>query len=174
MKHFHITDEMMSKATTYMPLQSKQDIARQIADLCLVPMKTAEQNKPGEKILAMPYLRAEDTALKQVLLLRTLLGYYFDIEVEDTDNAQEQYDYYAGAHIFNQLERYKSTEYKASAFDILSDFKDFRKMVETEIYNIRANWNDPIGRFTSAIQLFSTPENIEAIKAELERTKKEG
>ena len=169
MKHFIITDELMENAVSYMPLQMKEDIARQIADLCLIPMKTAEQNKTGEKLLAMPYLRAENVAHKQMLLLRTLLSFYFDVEVDANENGYEQYDFYAGAHIYNQLERFKSTEYKAKAFDILSDFKEFRKMVETEIYNIRANWNDPIGRFTAAMQILSTPENIMALREELKK-----
>ena len=166
---FIITDEIMAKAKTYMPLADKEDLAKQIADLCLVPMKTAEQNKIGEKLLAMPYLRAEDMAQKQMLLLRTLLGFYFDVEVDPEENGYTQYDFYAGAHIYNQLERFKSTEYKTKAFDILSDFKDFKKMVDTEIYNIRANWNDPIGRFTAAMQILSTPENLKTLGEELKK-----
>ena len=112
-------------------------------------------------------------ATKQILLLRTLLGFYFDIEVTPEADAYEQYDFYAGEHIYNQLERYKSTAWKNKAFDILSDFKEFRKFVDTEIFNIRANWNDPVARFTAAVQILSTPENIKELWGELQRTSDE-
>lgn len=172
-KHFMITDDLMEKAKSYMPISEKRDLSRQIADLCLIPMKTAEQNRAGEKLLAMPNMRAEDMATKQILLLRTLLGFYFDIEVDSKADAYEQYDFYAGEHIYNQLERYKSTAWKNKAFDILSDFKEFRKFVDTEIFNIRANWNDPVARFTAAVQILSTPENIKELLGELQRTSDE-
>lgn len=173
MKNFIISDNLMEKAKSYMPLREKEDLAKQVADLCLVPMKTAEQNRAGEKLLAMPNMRGEDMALKQILLLNTLLGFYFDIEVDPEKDSYEQYDFYAGAHIFNQLERYKSTMWKNKAFDILSDFKEFRKMVDTEIFNIRANWNDPVARFTSAVQILSTPENVKTLLDELKKTSEE-
>lgn len=165
MEHFVVTKEMMSKALTYMPLESKVSLAKQIAELCIKDMKTADQNIPGEQILAMPYLKYEDTALKEVLILNTLLGYYLDVEVEINDKVgYEQYDYYAGGHIYNQLERFKSdSTLRDKAFDLLSDFKVFRKMVDTEIYNIKVNNNDPVARFTSAVQILSTPENIKEL-----------
>lgn len=169
MEHFIITDEIMERAKTYMPEQQKKELAKKIADLCLAPLKTAEQNKAGEKILAMPYLRGEDMSLKRILLLRALLGFYFDIEVDPNEDSYEQYDFYAGGHIYNQLERYKGTEYKSKAFDILFDFKEFKKTVETEIYNIRTNWNDSLGRIIAAVQVFSTPENIKALSEELKK-----
>lgn len=173
MKNFIISDNLMESAKSYMPLREKKDLAKQIADLCLVPMKTAEQNRAGEKLLAMPNMRSEDMALKQILLLNTLLGFYFDIKVDPEKDSYEQYDFYSGAHIFNQLERYKGTMWKNKAFDILSDFKEFRKMVDTEIFNIRQNWNDPVARFTSAVQILSTPENVKALMDELKSTSEE-
>lgn len=160
MEHFVVTKEMMTKANTYMPLASKESLARQIAELCIKDMKTADQNIPGEKIFAMPHLKYEDTSLKEVLILNTLLGFYLDIDV----NENIDYDYYAGGHIYNQLERFKSdSTLRDKAFDLLSDFKVFRKLVDTEIYNIKVNNNDPIARFTSAVQIFTTPENIKEL-----------
>ena len=164
----------MRAAKSYMPLKMKEELAEQIADLCLVPMKTAEQNRAGEKLLAMPNLRAEDMARKNILLMNTFLGFYFDIQIDEKKDSYDLYDFYCGGNIINQIERFKShPELKNKSFDLLSDFKEFKKMVETEIFNIRANWNDPIGRFTAAVQILSTPDNIKELLGELQRTSDE-
>ena len=174
MKTFIVTEEKMRAAKSYMPLKMKEELAEQIADLCLVPMKTAEQNRAGEKLLAMPNLRAEDMARKNILLMNTFLGFYFDIQIDEKKDSYDLYDFYCGGNIINQIERFKShPELKNKSFDLLSDFKEFKKMVETEIFNIRANWNDPIGRFTAAVQILSTPDNIKELLGELQRTSDE-
>mgnify|MGYP004541285733 FL=1 len=172
---FTLTKEQMKSAKTYMPLRDKAELAKQIAGLCLVDMKTAEQNRAGLKIVALPCLKEEDLAVKYILLQNTLLWYYFNIEINPEDkNGYDVYDSYACGNLMNQIERFKSdSELKDKAFDLLADFRDFRKMVDTEIYNRKANENDPIGRFTAAIQLISNPENMkqfaEILKQETEK-----
>lgn len=179
METYTITKETMRNAQSYMPLGQKESLARQIADLCVKPTKTAEQNKIGETLLALPTLQEEDSALKNMLLLNTLLGYYLDVELKETAENGEavdpyaRYDFYAGGHIMNQLERFKGdAELKNKAFDLLADYKDFKKMVETEVYNKKVRENDAMGRLTASLAVFADPETVKALAEQL-RTESE-
>lgn len=62
MEKFIITREMLKKANTYMPIGTKADVAATIAKNVLCEAPTAAQNKEGEKILALPYLKTESYA----------------------------------------------------------------------------------------------------------------
>lgn len=171
MEYFVLTKEMMLGAETYMPLAEKTANARAIAEACVRPMETAEQNKPADRLISLPMLCEEDYALKSILLLNALLGYYFDVDVDENMDPFEAYDFYAGGHILNQIERFKGDrETKDIAFDILEDFREFKKMVDTIIFNEKANANDPIGRLAASIEILSTPEAIQTLMDELQKT----
>lgn len=167
---FILTDEMMKKAKTYMPISEKIATAKVIAKNCVGNIKVAEQNKEGNKILSLPEIKSEDLALKTILLQNVLLGYYFDIDLDPNEDSYKQYDYYAGGHLLNQLERYKSNpELKNKAFDLLTDYKEFKKLVDTEIYNCKTNENDTLGRLTASMQLLSSPKNIKELSETLKK-----
>ncbi len=173
---FKVTKDMLKTAITYMPLAIKESVSKQIAELCLEDIDTAEQNKIGEAIIALPHLKGENLTLKNILLLNTLVGYYLDQDMPETDengkeiDAFERYDYYAGGHLLNQIERFKSDpEVKDIVFDLMSDYKDFKKLVDTEIYNAKANTNDLIPRMFAAIEVLSTPETMNTIIEELKK-----
>lgn len=162
MDFFKITADVLKKANGYMPMATKADLCENIAKLCVKPSKTAEQNKAGEKLLAMPCIMIEDYALKELLLMNTLIGYYFDIEIENGEDAYATYDFYAGGNIVEQLKHFKGDEeLREKAFAIVEDFRRFKKMVDTEIYNRKLIENDSLARFTAAIQVGSSPEFIQ-------------
>lgn len=176
MAYFKVTKEMLKNAITYMPLSIKKDVSKQIAELCLVDIDTDEQNKIGESLIALPHLKGEDLALKSILMLNTLIGFYFDQDLPDTDENGEEfdsfkkYDEYAGGHLLNQIERFKSDpEVKDIVFDIMSDYKEFKKMVDTELYNMKANANDPIPRFSAAVAVLGAPETMATIIEEIKK-----
>ena len=174
MEYFELTKEMMLKAKTYMPLSDKEELARKIALTCIRSMKMAEQNKPADKLISLPMMSEENCAVKAMCLMNTLLGFYFDIELQETEDPYSRYDYYAGGHLMNQLERFKGDrETKDIAFDILDDFREFKKMVDTMIFNEKSNVNDPLGRLAAAIELLSTPENIKTLVEELQKSSNE-
>lgn len=167
---FIITKEMVLKAPTYMDLRTKESLSQSIAALCLKDMKIAYQNEAGQKALALPVLKKEDTALKTILLLNSFLGFYFDITLDSNEDSYEQYDYYAKSHPFNQLERLKTdTELKSKIYDILSDYREFEKMVNSEIYSLKMNNNDPLARFAATMQLMSDPASIQKLAEELKK-----
>lgn len=176
MAYFKVTKEMLKNAITYMPLSIKKDVSKQIAELCLVDIDTDEQNKIGESLISLPHLKGEDLALKSILMLNTLIGFYFDQDLPETDENGEEldsfkkYDEYAGGHLLNQIERFKSDpEVKDIVFDLMSDYKEFKKMVDTELYNMKANANDPIPRFSAAVAVLGAPETMATIVEEIKK-----
>lgn len=171
---FKITKEQLLHANTYMPIYDKVETAKAIAELCLVDIDTDAQNKIGETLIALPHLKGEDLAKKSMLLCNTLLGYYLDIDVpQKKDDGTEidpydRHDYYVGGHLLNQIERFKSDpDVKDIVFDLLADYKDFKKIVDTELYNRKSNANDPIPRFSAAVAVLTSPESVKAIVEEL-------
>lgn len=168
-KFFELTDEIMQNAKAYMQIEDKAALAKTIAEQCVIDIPTAEQNIQGEKFLALPYIKGEDRELKALCLMNVLLSHYLNIEIAAPFN-EEQYNYYAAGSILNQIERYKSNfDLKNKAFDLLADYKEFRKFVDVEINNLLTVNNDPLARFTASIQVFSTPENIKKAVEELKK-----
>lgn len=164
---------MMKNAKVYMPLATKSLYAKTIAAEVIGEIQTAEQNKKGEEILALPHLRFEDIVLKKQRIMEVLLGYYFGINVFKDANGgdrafgEEEYDEYGGSHIFNQIERFKHGDLKDIAFDLLYDFKEFRKMLDFEISVRKEVNNDTLARFMAGIQAMSNPENIKELMGQL-------
>lgn len=166
-QHFELTKEAMAKAKTYMPLREKETLAKQIAELSLDNIDTKKLGVANE-LVALPQLKEENLARKSCLLLNTLLGFYFDIELDAEKDGAELYDEYAGGHLLNQIERFKTdAELKFKAFDILSDYKEFKKMVDIEIYNLKTVHNDGLTRLLRGLSLFATPELVEQMTAKL-------
>lgn len=172
MKNFELTTEMMEKATTYMPISQKVILAEMVARKCLKPIKPLKEDDSIESFLVVPSVIGEDSYQKECMLLNVLLSHYFDIKVEKIDS--KIYDQYMKGNLTNQLERYKSnSDYKTKAFDIITDFKTFKKMVDTEIYNLKAKENDILERFLKGVSLFSSeqmlknPEYLKNITEEL-------
>lgn len=166
---FTITNEVIDKADTYMPIELKIALSQEIAKQCIVDLPTAQQNIEGNKFLSLPTLKGENKEIKEMCLLYTLLTKYLKIQVKEPFDEKE-YNYYASGAILNQLERYKSNfDLKNKVFDLIYDYKEFRKMVDKNVENIILANNDSLGRLTASIQLFSTPENIQKMKEELEK-----
>ena len=168
MEKFVLTKETMDKAITYMPLADKQQLAREVAEHCIDFVATRLQRENTPMLLATPQIKGENVALKLMLLQNVLLGHYLDIEIDVEKDAWETYDYYGGQHLINQIERFKAdAELKCKAFDLLADYKEFERMVNVEIYNIKVYENDAINRLNKALALVLTPENVEKIREQL-------
>lgn len=166
---FMITDEIMQNAVSYMPIEEKQELAKTIAQQCVMDIPTAKQNLEGEKFLALPYIKGEDKEIKSMCLLNVLLLHYLKISIE-TPMDEKIYNYYAGGAILNQIERYKSNfNLKSKAFDLLADYKEFRKFVDVEVNNLIAVNNDILARLMASISIFSNPDNVKKAVEELQK-----
>ena len=169
-KRFFITEDILRNASDYIPLSRKNLLARSIAEKCIQRSPIAEQNQKGLEFLALPSLWIDDMETKSLYLMSVMLSEYLKAEIPD-EFTDAEYDFYASSHIFNQLERFKGyAELKDKVFDILTDFKEFKKILDTEIYNEKIARNDPVGRLSAAISIVSSPENIQRMKEELEKS----
>lgn len=182
MECFELTKDMMAKAKTYMPIEYKETLARTVAFRCVKPMTRLKwdgihlsERKEGEPVkdepTSLPDLMEEDVALKMCLLQNVLISYYFDLEMDEEADPYVQYDFYAGGHLLNQIERFKADrDVKNKAFDLMEDWREFKKMVDTIIYNYKLNANDPLKRFDAMLTVFSSPENIQALVNEFQKS----
>lgn len=168
---FIIDEEMIKKATSYIPLATKKGIATALADACLVAIDKTTENIATETQLPIPQLYREECGAKPLYLMYYFLTEYLHIAVSD-EFTEEEYDYYAGSHIFNQLERFKTAdkEIKDKVFDILYDYKELKKMLDTEIFNLKESRNSSLDRLSDSISLFSSPENIKQLNDLLQKT----
>ena len=169
-ERFEITDEMINKATDYIPLINKIAIAKTVAEHCVQPVEISVQKIQSDETLTLPEMYEDDTMAKQINLMYILLTEYLHVEVND-DFSAEDYDKYAKSHPMNQLERFKSgsIEVKNKVFDLLYDFKELKKLIDTEIYNLKSAHNDTLERFLAGITLLSNPENIQKMVTELQK-----
>lgn len=167
--NFIITEEMVKKATKYVPLAEKMGFIAACAPDCLKEVEISVQKLQGDSLLALPPLWAENIQFKQMYLLRAFLEMYLHIEVA-ADFTSKEYDKYAAFHPFNQLERLKNNpELKNIVFDILTDFKELKKLFDIEIYNLKAARNDGMERALAGISIISSPEAIKAMTDEMQK-----
>ena len=174
MENFELTKDMMKRAITYMPLAEKTIYAELIARRCLKPIKPLKKDDNIESFLIIPSVVGEDILQKEQMLLNVLLSHYFDIKLPQIN--ADLYDKYMGSHFLNQLERFKGDpEYKTKAFDILTDFKTIKKMVDIEIYNYKTKENDIAERVLKGLSLWSAermtndPEYLKKMTEEIKR-----
>lgn len=170
---FIITEEMISKATDYIPFTEKIAIVDELAESCIEAVDKIMDGIATETQLPIPQLYKERCGAKQYFLMYYFLTKYLHIDIKADKWSDEQYDYFAGSHIFNQLERFKSgnnAEIKAKVFDILYDYKQLKQMLETEIYNLKESHNDGLSRLNDSISLFASPDNIKQLNNLLQKT----
>lgn len=174
MKVFELTVEMLEKATTYMPIGTKSALAKTIAEKCIEQGAIATQNVAGLTYLPLPRLKIENVEMKEILEVNTLLSFYFNIDIDGVGkDAREAYDFYMGGNLYNQLERLKSCKEsekaRINAFDILADYKQFKRMVDNEIYNMRQSENDTVLRIMSAMAVVTDAETAKTLLDEVKR-----
>lgn len=152
MKNFELKKEHIERAKTYMPIQDKVNLSKKIAELCIKDAEVKEE----DKIFALPPEVVEDLGVKAVLLQNVLLNYYFDIELDEKRDGYEQYDYFNRKNLLNQIERFKAeSDVKNKVYDLLADYKDFKRMVDVEIYNLKTSRNDTLIRILNGISLLA-------------------
>ena len=159
-----ITKELLEKARDYIPIAEKEAWAAEIAPLCFSQLSiTADGN-------AMPSMYMVNTGLKSRYLMAALCTMYFGMPIENSGEklmTEEEYDSWAGSHVFNQLERWKrDADVKYKAFDLAFDYKDLEKRLSTQISGLLAAQNDMVVRMAqdTAAQVKALPEILDALK----------
>lgn len=157
---FIISEEMIKNATCYIPIETKVAFSKARAEECLENVEISALKLQADTLVALPPVWQENTVLKQLVLMYGFLTMYLHIEVpEDFDTAT--YNLYAQSHPLNQLERLKTNVLiKDKVFDIISDFKDLKKILDIEIFNLRTARNDGWERALAGIATISSPDTI--------------
>lgn len=146
---FTLTRDMMLSARTYLPLTEKMTFVSENAPKCFDRL----QISAGDE--AMPPMYMENTALKSRYLMFALLTKYLhllvNVEIENKKPSEllteEDYDYYAGGHVFSQIERFKSdATLRDRCFDLLGDYRDLERRMNAQIAGLLAVQNDPVMR----------------------------
>ena len=162
---FEITNDV-SRWKTYLPLAEKQEIAREIAECCILQYKTAVEMN-GE-VMYEPVVCAEDVAARWRCMMGVLL-YCLGIDFEPVQGhkwlmAQDDYDRAAEKHPLNVLERMKaSAAARDKVFDLLRDYKELDRLVSAEISARLAALNDLLPRTLSLLMQSVTPEAIQTL-----------
>lgn len=198
-KPFIITEEIIGQATTYISFSEKMVIVEELAKGCLEPVDKIIGDIAAETSLPIPQLYKEKSGAKQYFLMYYFLKEYLHIEIKDEDWNSELFDFYSSSHVFNQVERFKAwainrdflkdipvesptyalklkqlkekeTEIKNKVFDILYDFKELKKMLETEIFNLKESRNNTLDRIQNSISLFASPENVKQLNDLLQKS----
>lgn len=160
---FILTEEHINNAVTYMPILEKEIYAKEIAKLCVFA-KTPSKNDTEEFSDSFPYLFREHLPTKMKALLSVFLSFYFNVEIEG-EITDSSYDFYASGHIYNTLEKYKAQKnLRNKVFEILSDFKEFKKIVDNEISNLIAENNDTLIRFFHTVKSFIPSESLKVFE----------
>lgn len=180
-EHYIITEEAMKEVNTYLPIRIKTDLVDLVADKCIVPAQITA-SIDGQEML-MPPMYREDSNKKSRYLMGVFVRLYLrgTFNVEDEKDVwlmpEDEYDKWAGGHVFNQIERFKQNSVlKNTCFDMISDYKDFEKRLNVEIYSLLNAMNDDVSRQLAVMQASVTPDSVEGLLEqikELQETKEE-
>lgn len=163
---FKITQDMMKNADTYIPVTLKTVIANTMARTCVqhtYMVKPYNEKPEYKEEYGVSPQYCESAGEKAKVMMAVLCVYYLHIWGDDhaLTCTPEEYDGWAGAHILNQIERYKAGEYREKAFDLLSDLRETEKYLNSAIYGVLRELNDPVKRFMEALGYMGSAEGVQ-------------
>lgn len=168
-----ITEEAMAEVNTYVPIRIKTELIERLAEKCIIRSEITA-SIDGEDML-MPPMYREDTNVKSRYLMGVFVRLYLCGTFKPDDEKdiwlipEDEYDKWAGGHVFNQIERFKQNQkLKNICFDMISDYKDFEKRFNTEVYSLINAMNDPVARQLAAMQASVTPDSVKDILQKIE------
>ena len=152
-----LTKEIIQKANDYIPIERKHIWVRNVAAAVVVPVTV----KSGDSAVVLPDRHEENTMARTMAMASVLAQNYLGVYSEETVLQAADYDEIMSSHLVNQLERMKSDkELRDKIFNILYDYSELKKMLNTEIYSRLGHLNDTLARALVALQSVS-PEGME-------------
>ena len=168
-----LTEEDIRKATSYLPLAKKTAMARAYAQDCLLQFDLSTGNDEVDKVFPS---RFQENPQKRMLYGMLVMLRDYLHKKEDEDLSTDQYDEWGEASLFNQLDRFKSSkdqEIRNKAYDLVDDYREFYRMLGTEINSLAEAKNDILARFVQYVTLSQSPEAVEEQLKKLEELSKE-
>jgi len=161
-----LTKEIIEKANDYIPLQRKHIWCRNVASVAIQNV-TINGGDKSESAFATPDRYEENTMARQMALASALSVNYLKLYPEETVLQEKDYDEVLSSHLINQLERLKGDrDIRDKVFNILYDYGELKKMLNTEIYSRLGHYNDGLGRTFVALSM-NDPQNLEELSEDL-------
>ena len=152
-----LTKEIILNARDYIPIQQKHTWVRNVAAVAIAPVTVSG----GDSSVILPDRHEENTMARTMAMASLLAQNYLGVYGEDAVLQEADYDEIMSSHLVNQLERMKSDkELRDKIFNILYDYSELKKMLNTEIYSRLGHLNDTLARALVALQSVS-PEGME-------------
>ena len=178
MEYIKITEEIVWQAKDYVPMAEKRAFVDAVVSQCISMVSVTATI--GEESTAMPPMYKEDSFGKARYLMGAFVKMYLRQEfvpVEGTEYqmAQDDYDRWAGGHLFNQIERLKRTDpqTKAKCFDLVQDYKALEKFLNAEIYAFLNIQNDFLVRLIAHVQSTTSPAGLAELMGDIETLQKQ-
>ena len=175
--------ESLKKADTYIPLARKAAIVRVLAPGCIEAVDIRlEGDKAG--VQPMPPRWQESPLGKRLVMSYVLAGLYLHkIDVDGLYQKEPTFDFTARQYdifsqLFSQLEVFKrdrdpESEVKSIAAALLSDYRDFEKLLNAEIFNLLQTKNETCTRMVEMIMAQTSPEAIQNATEALKQVQEE-
>lgn len=163
-----LTEEDIRNAVSYLPLAKKTAMARTYAQDCLLQFDLSTGNEDVDKIFPS---RFQENPQKRMLYGMLVLLREYLKKIGDEDLSTEQYDEWGESSIFNQLDRFKSSkdqEIRNKVYDLVDDYREFYRMLGTEINSLMEAKNDLLARFVQYATLSQSPEALQEQLEQLE------
>ena len=142
-----ITKEMIQAAKDYIPLGVKEAWVSDNAAKCFDRLQITADEQP------MPPMYMVNNGLRARYLMAAFVGFYLckDYTAESEENkalmSVEDYDEWAGSHVFNQIERWKrELDIRDKCFDMLSDYRALEKQFNAAVNGLLSVQNDQVIR----------------------------
>lgn len=157
-------NSIFAGAQTYVPLLKKAEIVSYCAERCIdrVVVNTGEKFR-GDT----PPMYRENGQRKRRYLMGILVREYLRIEFDGCEHdlwlmSADDYDRMGSRHLINRIERMKGQkgEEREKAYDLLADYRDMERMLNTEINADLAVMNDVVARMTMSAASAVTPESM--------------
>jgi hypothetical protein len=169
--------EVFINAKSYVPLMQKEEIVSYCAERCIdrVVVNTGEKFR-GDT----PPMYRENGQRKRRYLLGILARAYLRLDFEGCGGdrwlmSADDYDWVGGVQLINQIDRMKkqSDALRDKAYDLLADYRDLEKMMNTEINANLSIMNDVVARMSMSAASAMTPESVQELVELAERVQKD-
>lgn len=171
-----LTEEDFINADSYVEISAKAAEARLYAQYCIDKVEI-KSDDDGD---VLPPIYQENPMMKSLFGMQFLLYHYFHKIVPDENGdivlTAREYDEWGEGSILNSIERFKMSknlDIRNKAFDIATDYREFYRMLGTEIASVLNANNDLLARFTEFFKASITPETFTSALEGLKDVQKE-
>lgn len=176
--YYELTETDIKNAVDYIPTAEKMSFVRLVAERCFDKLDITTNESGSDENRPLPSCYKINTDKKARYLMSALVGFYLGKSVdydEDDDKllmTVGEYDYYAGGHILEALNRMKNrADIRDKCYNILSDYGELKYRLESDIKGLLEAMNDSVSRILAYIEMASSPAEMERVMKEMTQNK---